>query len=102
MSGIKGPHSRRVTPQVLEGRRAALQRGVHTGSKSRGRRAALAVGFAGRLLLQVPAARALDGLGHRVPGLTPGAPLHPGDGQVRLEEEVEPAVGQQQGDLQDV
>lgn len=64
----------------------------------------VAVGLAGRLLIQslyVPAARALDGLGHRVPGLTQGASLHPGDAQVRLEEEVEPAVGEQQGDLQD-
>ena len=46
------------------------------------------------------AAGALDGLGHRVAGLAPGAPLHPGDAELRLEEEVEVAVGQQQGRLQ--
>lgn len=46
------------------------------------------------------AAGALDGVGHRVPGLAPGTPLHPGDAELRLEEQVQAAVRQQQGRLE--
>lgn len=43
----------------------------------------------------------LDGLGHRVVGPTRSTGLHLGCAELRLQEEVQAAVGQQQGVLED-
>lgn len=51
--------------------------------------------------VEPPAAAALDGLGHRVVAPTRSTRLYLGHAKLRLQEEVEAAVGQQQGVLED-